>query len=84
MSRLIIFGATGNLGSHVLRQASAAGHEVTAVVRNPSRLAPQDSARISVHRGDLATLAPADLAYSSAGTTPSSAARASSPKVRSS
>ena len=60
--RLIIFGATGNLGSHVHRQASAAGHEITAFVRDPSRLPPGAEARVSVHRGDITTLAPADLA----------------------
>ena len=36
MPRLILFGATGSLGSHVLRQALAAGHQVTALVRTPS------------------------------------------------
>jgi uncharacterized protein YbjT (DUF2867 family) len=29
MSRVIILGATGSLGRHVLRQSVAAGHEVT-------------------------------------------------------
>ncbi|MEU4326944.1 NAD(P)-dependent oxidoreductase [Nonomuraea dietziae] len=36
--KLTIFGATGRLGRHVLEQAVAAGHDVTAVVRNPGRL----------------------------------------------
>lgn len=62
MSRLIIFGATGSLGSHVLRQALAAGQQVTVVVRTPSRLPPEVQARVSVHKGDLSTLAPVDIA----------------------
>lgn len=63
MFRLIIFGATGSLGSHVLRQALAPGHQVTVVVRNPSRLPPEARAQVSVHTGDLSTLAPADVAH---------------------
>ncbi|MFI0466779.1 MULTISPECIES: NAD(P)-dependent oxidoreductase [Saccharopolyspora] len=37
--RITIFGATGGTGKHLLEQACAAGHEVTAVVRDPARLA---------------------------------------------
>ncbi|MDP9794252.1 putative NADH-flavin reductase [Catenuloplanes nepalensis] len=37
--RLTILAATGGVGGHLLRQAVAAGHEVTAVVRDPARLA---------------------------------------------
>jgi putative NADH-flavin reductase len=62
MSRLIIFGATGSLGSHVLRQALAAGHQVTVFVRAPSKLPPEAQARVSVHQGDLTTLAPVNVA----------------------
>jgi putative NADH-flavin reductase len=36
--KLTIFGATGRIGGHVVRQALEAGHEVTAVVRDPTRL----------------------------------------------
>jgi uncharacterized protein YbjT (DUF2867 family) len=36
--RLTVFGATGRIGAHVIRQALDAGDEVTAVVRDPSRL----------------------------------------------
>jgi hypothetical protein len=62
MSRLIIFGATGALGSHVLRLALAAGHQVTVFVRTPSRLPPEAQTRVSVQQGDLSTLAPFDIA----------------------
>jgi putative NADH-flavin reductase len=37
--KLTIFGATGATGASLIGQALAAGHEVTAVVRDPARLA---------------------------------------------
>ena len=37
--KLTVFGATGRTGRHLVEQALAAGHEVTAFVRNPSKLA---------------------------------------------
>jgi len=49
--KLALLGATGGVGSEVLSQAIAAGHAVTAVVRNPSKL-PAD---VDVVRQDLAT-----------------------------
>jgi len=61
VSRLIIFGATGSLGSHVLRKALAAGQQVTVFVRTPSRLPPELRTQVSVHQGDLSTLPPADI-----------------------
>ena len=62
MSRLVILGATGSLGRHVLRQALAAGYAVTVFVRTPSQLSAQVEGRISVHQGDLASVKPAELA----------------------
>ncbi|MBV8529036.1 MAG: NAD(P)H-binding protein, partial [Candidatus Dormibacteraeota bacterium] len=38
--KLTIFGATGGIGSQLVAQALAAGHSVTAVVRDPSRVIP--------------------------------------------
>ena len=35
--KMTVFGATGRVGEHVVRQALAAGHTVTAVVRDPAR-----------------------------------------------
>jgi putative NADH-flavin reductase len=49
--KLALLGATGGVGREVLSQAIAAGHAVTAVVRNPSKL-PAD---VDVVRQDLAT-----------------------------
>jgi putative NADH-flavin reductase len=39
--KLTIFAATGGIGRHILDQATAAGHDVTAVVRNPKNLSRQ-------------------------------------------
>jgi putative NADH-flavin reductase len=61
MSRVIILGATGTLGRHVLRQALAAGHHVTVFVRTSSKLPPDLRERVSVHTGDLSTLVPLGL-----------------------
>jgi putative NADH-flavin reductase len=49
--KLALFGATGGVGREILSEAVAAGHAVTAVVRNPSKL-PAD---VDVVRQDLAT-----------------------------
>jgi len=40
--RITVFGATGGTGHHLVRQALAAGHHVTAVVRDPARLRHED------------------------------------------
>lgn len=55
--KLAIVAATGGIGRHVLDQAVAAGHDVTAVVRNPAKL-PQQVHAVAV---DLAAANPADL-----------------------
>lgn len=55
--RITIFGATGGIGSGVLDQAIAAGHEVTAVVRDPSKL----PSTVHTVKADLSTVEPATL-----------------------
>ncbi|GAA3802422.1 NAD(P)-dependent oxidoreductase [Streptomyces phyllanthi] len=50
--RLTVFGATGGVGQEVVRQALAAGHRVTAVVRDPARLTVTGSG-LEVVRADL-------------------------------
>lgn len=56
--RLTIVAATGGIGRHLLQQAVAVGHEVTALVRNPSRLVV---APARVVAADLAAPDPAAL-----------------------
>ena len=56
--KLTIFAATGGVGRQLLEQAVAAGHDVTAVVRNPQSL-PSTPARVV--RADLAAADPAAL-----------------------
>ena len=48
--RLCVLGATGNSGRRIVSEALARGHEVTALVRNTSALAP--SPRLAVHQVD--------------------------------
>ena len=55
--KVTIFAATGGIGGQLLQQAVAAGHDVTAVVRNPKKL----SAPIRVVAADLASPDPAVL-----------------------
>jgi putative NADH-flavin reductase len=50
--KLTIFGATGRTGRQLLTQALEAGHEVTAFVRDPSKLDITHS-RLHVKRGDI-------------------------------
>jgi putative NADH-flavin reductase len=57
----LILGATGSLGGHVLRQAVATGHDVTVLVRTPSKLPPDVRERVSVRTGDLSAPVPLDL-----------------------
>jgi putative NADH-flavin reductase len=55
--KLTIFAATGGIGRHALEQAIDAGHEVTAVVRNPSRLSREvPSFTVDLTAPDQATL----------------------------
>jgi putative NADH-flavin reductase len=61
--KLVIVAATGGIGRHVLDQALAAGHDVTAVVRNPSSL----PAGVRAVTADLAAARPSDLEPAVAG-----------------
>jgi putative NADH-flavin reductase len=62
--KLVVFGATGGTGSHVVQQACAAGHDVTAVVRDPASLAGGPP-NLTVLRADL--MDPASIAPVVAG-----------------
>ena len=49
--RLVIFGPTGGTGRRLVERAIAEGHEVTAFVRNPSRMGARHQ-RLRVVAGD--------------------------------
>jgi putative NADH-flavin reductase len=61
--KLTIFAASGGIGRHLVGRALAAGHDVTAVARNPASL-PADVRPV---RADLATAQPAALATAVGG-----------------
>lgn len=48
---IVLYGATGKSGSEILKELLRRGHTVTAVVRDPAKLAPQ--AGLAVVKGDL-------------------------------
>ena len=50
--KLSIFGATGGTGSEVVKQALEAGHQITAFVRDTSRL-PIQNENLSIINGDV-------------------------------
>jgi nucleoside-diphosphate-sugar epimerase len=50
--RLAIFGATGGTGRRLVERAIAEGHEVTAFVRNPSRMTARHE-RLKIMVGDV-------------------------------
>lgn len=49
---IVIYGATGKVGSHVMLEALQRGHRVTAVSRDPTQIKMQHS-NLSVVKGDL-------------------------------
>jgi putative NADH-flavin reductase len=77
--RIVVFGANGRVGSRIVAEALARGHELTAVVRDPeSHSLP--SSGVTVVRGDatdpgsVAELAAGhDLAVSAVGPSPADA-----------
>jgi len=52
--RTVLYGATGNVGSRILAELLSRGHEVTAVVRHPEKLAARP--RLTMHQGDLSSV----------------------------
>lgn len=51
MANIALFGATGMIGSRILREALDRGHQVTAVTRDPSRL--ESGPALTVTSGDV-------------------------------
>jgi putative NADH-flavin reductase len=57
--KLLILGATGGTGREIVTQALAAGHEVTTLVRDRSRMRLDDPHLTVVDTGDVAAEGPA-------------------------
>ena len=49
--RVVLYGATGMIGSRILKELLSRGHTVAAVLRDPSKLKPQ--ANLTVVQGDM-------------------------------
>ena len=49
--KIVVFGATGNVGRRIVAEALRRGHEVTGVVRDPDAVESPD-ARVTLVRGD--------------------------------
>jgi putative NADH-flavin reductase len=62
--KVTIIAATGGIGLQLLEQAIAAGHDVTAVARNPRNLSPAPARAVAA---DLASADPAALYPAVAG-----------------
>jgi putative NADH-flavin reductase len=57
--KIAVIGANGRAGSRILAEAEARGHEVTAIVRNKSKLTDKS---VKIIESDLFALTAADLA----------------------
>jgi len=49
--KIVLFGATGNVGQRIVAEALSRGHEVVGVVRDPAAVEPPD-ARVTLRKGD--------------------------------
>ncbi len=49
--KIALYGATGMIGASILREALSRGHQVTAIVRDPSKLSPAD--HMTALKGDV-------------------------------
>lgn len=64
MSKILILGATGSLGRHVVQQAISADHKVSILVRRPSSVPAEVQKKVEVYQADISemsTIALADI-----------------------
>ncbi|MGE5818425.1 MAG: NAD(P)-dependent oxidoreductase [Deltaproteobacteria bacterium] len=67
MTSVAVHGATGNLGSHVARQAITRGWELAVLVRAPERLSRDIASRAKVSVADLSSASTEELSRFVAG-----------------
>jgi len=60
--QILIFGATGSLGSHIVEQALEKGYSVKAFTRNPEKLKDFENPYLSIVQGDVNNLSEAENA----------------------
>jgi putative NADH-flavin reductase len=60
--KVVLYGASGMIGSRILRELLSRGHTVTAIVRDPPKVPPSQAI---VRKGDV--LDPASIAETAAG-----------------
>lgn len=53
---IIVFGATGTVGSEIVKQALRKGHHVIAFVRNPEKFPLMENQNLKIHKGDVLNL----------------------------
>jgi len=49
--KIVLFGATGNVGQRIVKEALSRGHDIVGVVRDPAAVKSPD-ARVSLRKGD--------------------------------
>jgi uncharacterized protein len=54
--KIVLFGASGTIGSRIIREALARGHDVTAVIRDPAGI-PAGGDHFAAERGDVTNAA---------------------------
>jgi putative NADH-flavin reductase len=62
MSKILILGATGSLGRHVVQQAVSTNHNVSILIRTPSKLPADIQKKVVVYEADLAEMSTTALA----------------------
>lgn len=67
MTSIAVLGATGSLGSHIVRQATSAGDSLSVLVRSPRKLTHEVASRAQVLIADLFTIPTATLAQFAKG-----------------
>jgi putative NADH-flavin reductase len=61
MSKILVLGATGSLGRHVVQQAVSINHDVSVLIRTPSKLAAEMQEKVVVYKANLAEMSTSAL-----------------------